>query len=81
MITLQEWGATHDGLRSTFEDLVADILEKSCTPPSVPTNPKNTGHLGVSTSRELNLNLQLCSRLEKAFVRVETTLSTQVYMC
>ena len=41
--------AAHDGLRSAFEDLVADILGKSCSPPSVSTNPKRIRHLGVST--------------------------------
>ena len=41
----------YHGLRGTFEDLVADILEKTCTPPPVP-NPIKVRHLEVSTSSQ-----------------------------
>ena len=36
LIMLPEQAATHDSLRGTFEHLVADVPEKSCTPPPVP---------------------------------------------
>ena len=37
---------TQDSLGGTFEDLVADVLEKSCNQPLVSTNPKDIRHTG-----------------------------------
>ena len=49
------------------EGLSNDVLEKSRTPPPAPINPKRIRHLEVSTSKERNLGMRLCSRFEGAF--------------
>ena len=78
----QEPGATaHDGLRGNFEDLVVNVLEKSCTAPPAP-NPKKIRHLEVSTLSPPSQNMQPCSRFEDVFLCVERTLQIQQeYMC